>query len=109
MLGRMRDAARIPVHSERGDIGPATTGGPDPVAPGDAGSAADGRIAVIVNGQPEAVARGATVADVVRAWCPSPDGIAVACNREVVPRGEWAARPLAPADHVEIVTAAAGG
>ena len=67
------------------------------------------RIAIVVNGEPEAVAHGTTVADLVRTWCPSPDGIAVACNREVVPKSEWASRPLAASDRVEIVSAAAGG
>ncbi len=51
----------------------------------------------------------ATVADLVSSWCASPDGIAVARNREVVPRSEWATTVLCAHDLVEIVTAAAGG
>ncbi len=51
----------------------------------------------------------ATVADLVSSWCTSPDGIAVARNREVVPRSEWATTLLSDHDVVEIVTAAAGG
>ncbi len=62
-----------------------------------------------MNGQERALAPGDTVADLVRAWCTSPDGIAVARNREVVPRSQWASTPLAGHDVVEIVTAAAGG
>ena len=62
-----------------------------------------------VNGQERALTRGATVADLVSSWCPSPEGIAVARNREVVPRSEWATTPLSTRDVVEIVTAAAGG
>jgi len=62
-----------------------------------------------VNGAARVMAPGATVADLVTSWCPSPEGIAVARNREVVPRSEWTTTPLAPRDVVEIVTAAAGG
>jgi sulfur carrier protein len=62
-----------------------------------------------VNGSTRSMAPGATVADLVSTWCASPDGIAVARNREVVPRSEWATTPLSPRDVVEIVTAAAGG
>jgi sulfur carrier protein len=50
-----------------------------------------------------------TVADVVAAWCPSPRGVAVARNGEVVPRSRWAAEVVAASDALEIVTAAAGG
>jgi sulfur carrier protein len=50
-----------------------------------------------------------SVAELVAAWCPSPDGIAVALNDEVVPRSAWTATELADHDRVEIVTAAAGG
>jgi len=62
-----------------------------------------------VNGAARVMAPGATVADLVTSWCPSPEGIAVARNREVVPHSEWTTTPLAPRDVVEIVTAAAGG
>jgi len=52
---------------------------------------------------------GATVADLVSRWCASPDGIAVARNREVVPRSQWTTTALATRDVVEVVSAAAGG
>jgi sulfur carrier protein len=65
--------------------------------------------AVVVNGAPHALAGDATVADLVSSWCTSPDGIAVARNREVIPRSEWATTRLSTHDVVEIVTAAAGG
>ncbi len=64
---------------------------------------------VVVNGRPHPVAAGTTVADLVSSWCRSPEGIAVARNREVVPRSEWATTALSGADVIEIVTAAAGG
>ncbi len=76
---------------------------------GDARALGGTDVDITVNGTPETVPHGTTVADLVRAWCPSPDGIAVACNRAVVPKSEWSARPLAARDRVEIVTAAAGG
>lgn len=40
---------------------------------------------------------------------PSPTGVAVAVNGEVVPRGAWALHLLAAGDVVEIVTAVQGG
>ena len=55
------------------------------------------------------MASSVTVADLVSSWCTSPEGIAVARNREVVPRSEWATTVLTAHDVVEIVTAAAGG
>jgi sulfur carrier protein len=64
---------------------------------------------VVVNGSTRALSPGATVADLVSSWCASPEGIAVARNREIVPRSEWATTALSPRDVVEIVTAAAGG
>ena len=50
----------------------------------------DPGLGIVVNGAARVVAPGATVADLVSSWCTSPDGIAVARNREVVPRSEWA-------------------
>ena len=49
------------------------------------------------------------MADLVARWCPSPRGIAVARNGEVVPKSRWDRTPLAHGDRIEIVTAAAGG
>ncbi len=43
-----------------------------------------------VNGEPWAGPAGVTVAELVSAWCPSPKGIAVARNGEVVPKSTWA-------------------
>jgi len=36
-------------------------------------------------------------------------GVAVAVNDEVVPRGQWARRPLRDGDRVEIIHAVQGG
>jgi sulfur carrier protein len=66
-------------------------------------------IRIVVNGQDQVLDAGATVATVVARLCPSPSGIAVARNREVVPRGAWSSTPVELDDRIEIVTAAAGG
>jgi sulfur carrier protein len=66
-------------------------------------------VRLTVNGEPYELALGTTVAEVVERWCPSTSGIAVACNRAVVPRSAWAATAVHADDRLEIVTAAAGG
>ena len=62
-----------------------------------------------VNGEPFDVAPGTTVRALVDRWCPSPRGVAVAVNGEVVPKSTWDSAVVAPGDAVEIVSAAAGG
>jgi sulfur carrier protein len=62
-----------------------------------------------VNGAPWDGPPETTVAELVSAWCPSPKGIAVARNGEVVPKSAWEGTVVAPGDRIEIVTAAAGG
>lgn len=64
---------------------------------------------LVVNGTGMRLGAGTTVADVVASLCPSPDGIAVACNGSVVPRSAWSFTPVADGDRLEILTAAAGG
>jgi sulfur carrier protein len=64
---------------------------------------------VEVNGTAWEGPAGVTVADLVSAWCPSPKGIAVARNGEVVPRSAWEHTEVIGGDRIEIVTAAAGG
>lgn len=66
-------------------------------------------VEVTVNGTAEQLGSDATVADVVARWCPSPDGVAVARNGAVVPRSAWPRTAVQAGDHLEIVTAAAGG
>ncbi len=68
-----------------------------------------GAIEVRVNGSATCVPDDLSVQQLVARWCPSPDGVAVARNREVVPRSLWPATTLHPGDEVEIVTAVAGG
>jgi len=62
-----------------------------------------------VNGRPATLEPGTTVAALVAERCPSPRGVAVAINGEVVPRSTWGRTVVAAGDEVEIVTAAAGG
>jgi sulfur carrier protein len=65
--------------------------------------------AVLVNGEPHELVDGTTVADVVARCCDRTDGIAVARNRDVVPKSEWVVTTVGEGDRIEIVTAAAGG
>ena len=64
-----------------------------------------------VNGEPTEVRAGATIADVVRRLIAEEDprGVAVAVDRCVIPRSEWATTPARAGSLVEVVTAAAGG
>jgi len=62
-----------------------------------------------VNGDPVELAEGTTVAEVVRFLCPSDRGVAVAIDREVVPRSRWTRVEVGEGAKVEVVTAAAGG
>lgn len=64
---------------------------------------------ITLNGEPVALPEGATVADVVARLCTTDRGVAVAVDREVVPRSRWAVVVVPPGAAVEVVTAAAGG
>ncbi|MHB1503095.1 MAG: sulfur carrier protein ThiS [Acidimicrobiales bacterium] len=70
-------------------------------------------VVVTVNGEKRPVPSGTTVADMVAITAPSRGGsdrgIAVAVNREVIPRGTWGSVRLTGGETVEIVTAVAGG
>ena len=69
----------------------------------------DGAATTTVNGAPDGSAAGCSVADLVDRWCPSPRGVAVAVDGEVVPRSAWERTVVPAGAAVEIVTAAAGG
>ncbi len=64
---------------------------------------------ITLNGEAVETDGGTTIADLVAAHCPSPRGIAIAVNGEVVHRRSWEAVAVRAGDAVEIVTAAAGG
>ncbi len=68
-------------------------------------------IALSVNGEPVVVAAGSTIADLVATLTKGedPKGVAVAVDRCVVPRSEWASTPARAGSLVEVVSAAAGG
>jgi sulfur carrier protein len=69
------------------------------------------RLALVVNGEQLEVGEGATIADLVGlvTHCADPKGVAVAVDRCVVPRSQWALTPAQAGTLVEIVGAAAGG
>jgi sulfur carrier protein len=64
-----------------------------------------------LNGAPVQVAVGATIADVVAGLTEEhdPKGVAVAVDRCVIPRSEWATTTARAGSLVEVVSAAAGG
>jgi sulfur carrier protein len=64
---------------------------------------------VMVNGERQAVADGATVAELVRELGLPEQGVAVAVEDAVVPRGRWGQTVLLPQQHVEVLTAVQGG
>lgn len=105
--------------SPHGAGGPAQAGSPEPAnTPATAGpghgaragpAGADGTLAITVNGEPRQVAPGTSVAHLVAALVGDARGLAVALDRDVVPRAEWAATVLEAGAAVEVVAAAAGG
>jgi sulfur carrier protein len=68
-------------------------------------------VKVILNGEPRDLPQGATVLDAVGAsGAPSEgQGVAVAVDGEVVPRGAWEAIELANDQRVEVLQAVQGG
>ena len=68
-------------------------------------------VALRLNGEPVEVPPGATIADLVIALTSDddPKGVAVAVDRCVIPRSEWATTPARAGSLVEVVSAAAGG
>jgi sulfur carrier protein len=68
-----------------------------------------GTIAIHLNGEPREVAEGQLVQALVAELNLGNQAVAVAVNREIVPRQKWAERALQVADKVEIVRAIGGG
>jgi sulfur carrier protein len=66
-------------------------------------------ITISLNGEVREIALGATLADLVAALALSGRKIAIAVNREVVPRASYGARALRAGDRVEILEAVGGG
>jgi sulfur carrier protein len=62
-----------------------------------------------LNGAPHAVSENFNVQQLIAALELTGKSLAVAINREVVPRHRWAERMLQPSDRVDIVKAIGGG
>jgi sulfur carrier protein len=62
-----------------------------------------------LNGAPHPVAENLNVQDLIATLDLANKSLAVAINREVVPRHKWAERMLQPSDRVDIVKAIGGG
>ncbi len=80
--------------------------------PGDGGPDECGSevsLELLVNGEPHAVPAGCSVEQLVDRLGLERRRIAVAVNRDVVPRSSYAARLLAAGDRVEILEAVGGG
>ena len=69
------------------------------------------RLALTVNGEPLEISAGSTIADLVGlvTECADPKGVAVAVDRCIVPRSQWAVTRARAGTLVEVVGAAAGG
>lgn len=64
---------------------------------------------VLVNGEAQRVPSGCTIELLLGQLGVEPRRIAVAINREVVPRSSFCTHPLAEGDRVEILEAVGGG
>ncbi len=64
---------------------------------------------ITVNGQPREVDPNTTLAALLESLGVPRQATAVEVNRQIVPRSQHAARPLADGDAVEIVTLVGGG
>lgn len=64
---------------------------------------------IILNGQPDQVDHGATVAELLGRLRLEPIRVAVEVNEDLVPRSSFAHRVLQEGDRVEIVTFVGGG
>ncbi len=72
-------------------------------------------VEVTVNGETRSLAPGSGIEELVAALVPqyvadgTPQGVAVAVDDAVVPRGSWATTAVAPGARIEIVAAVQGG
>ena len=64
---------------------------------------------IVVNGEPASIPSGATVAELLTRLALGDRKVAVAINRNVVPRSRYAATTLDPGDRIEILEAVGGG
>jgi sulfur carrier protein len=69
-------------------------------------------VKVVVNGEPQELPAGTTVAELVAREPSAPSGgrgMAVAVDAEVVPRSQWDATRLSEGQQVEVLAAIQGG
>lgn len=66
-------------------------------------------LSLVVNGEPRSVPRGCTVAGLVRSLGMESKRIAVAVNRDVIPRSHFPDHLLSSGDRIEILEAVGGG
>lgn len=66
-------------------------------------------IAIELNGEPRELQDGDSVQDLIAALSLAGQALAVAVNREVVPRAQWGERRFAAGDKVDVVRAIGGG
>ncbi|AYV38796.1 sulfur carrier protein ThiS [Aeromonas veronii] len=66
-------------------------------------------LTIRLNDKAQPLAAGQSVADLLVAQGVSPQGVAVALNGAVLPRGRWAETRLKDGDELHLFTAIAGG
>ena len=66
-------------------------------------------IRIELNGEGREVAQGATLQDLVTSLQLTGQALAVAVNRQVIPRQKWPEHALTSGDRVELVRAIGGG
>jgi sulfur carrier protein len=66
-------------------------------------------IVIELNGESRSVAKDHSVQDLVNALSLTNQALAIAVNREVVPRAQWATHRFAEGDKVDVVRAIGGG
>lgn len=64
---------------------------------------------VVINGIEQPYREGVNLTAIVTELIDAPRGVAVAVDREVVPRSQWDTTFPAPGAQIEVVAAAAGG
>jgi thiamine biosynthesis protein ThiS len=64
---------------------------------------------IVVNGEPQSVASGATVLDLLSGLGRHPRTVAVELNGDILPREQYGARPLRQGDRLEVVHFVQGG
>ncbi|ELC7282428.1 sulfur carrier protein ThiS [Aeromonas veronii] len=66
-------------------------------------------LTIRLNDKAQSLAAGQSVADLLAAQGVNPQGVAVALNGAVLPRGRWAETRLNYGDEIHLFTAIAGG